>query len=613
MNIRRMFIILSILIVFSTINNLQAQSRRRYEYRRISDFSIKTFPKNIKVGRLVLEGTYNPSRLKGLKIYQESEAGLAKKVKVFYHKNHYKAIFNFQKRGRYTIEIGKVYKTKGWQMGLLTKISVGGSNKNIATLPFKKVTRVKDAFSYTKVFFKRLNELRKRYNLPAYIWDNKLAKIALSHSKVCVQLNYIAHNTPTDKTPRDRAKTVGYNSVGENMAGGRYPEGALNSLFSSIAHRNSILSANYTKVGIGVVSRGISYIVTVNFLNEASQYRFEKQYQKAISVLFKQLDVVKGTIWNTHAETKQRILKGIGYSFYKLKKYDKAMGYFEEAYKIDSSNKTLVKLLAYTYRRTDRYFKAIKLLKKINKSDSFDKKIDDTIKLTYYLWARFYDKKKDYENANKIYHKTLALYPRYFQAIKMYGYNFYKQKKYQKAIQVYSRAIKLKASNQKEEKEIKNFHLRIAYCYYKLKNYKQATNKYEKNIKLYPREVKNYRYLSSCYSKEKNYLKAVAVSKKALKLFPDDEKVKKDLNRALKSYAYSFYKAKNYEKAIVAFKNYLRYYPKQYIAHRSLGWCYFKKKNYTAAVKYFKRALALKSDDKSSQNGLKSSLKKLDK
>jgi len=53
-----------------------------------------------------------------------------------------------------------------------------------------------------------------------------------------------------------KAAGVSYRYAGENLAGAPTVEMAHNSLMNSPGHRANILNANFTKIGIGVVSGG---------------------------------------------------------------------------------------------------------------------------------------------------------------------------------------------------------------------------------------------------------------------------------------------------------------------------------------------------------------------
>ena len=70
---------------------------------------------------------------------------------------------------------------------------------------------------------------------------------------------YFAHESPTYGTPFEMMKSFGitYRAAGENIARGyRTPEAVVEAWMNSEGHRANILSAKYTKIGIGYVADG---------------------------------------------------------------------------------------------------------------------------------------------------------------------------------------------------------------------------------------------------------------------------------------------------------------------------------------------------------------------
>lgn len=79
--------------------------------------------------------------------------------------------------------------------------------------------------------------------------------------------NYFSHTSPTYGSPFDRIKAAGinYRAAGENIAQGqRTPQQVVQAWMQSPGHRQNILNANYTHIGVGFVEDG--YYWTQQFI-----------------------------------------------------------------------------------------------------------------------------------------------------------------------------------------------------------------------------------------------------------------------------------------------------------------------------------------------------------
>jgi uncharacterized YkwD family protein len=103
-----------------------------------------------------------------------------------------------------------------------------------------------------------VNQEREKKGLPALKADPELTKVARVKAKDMIDNNYFDHNSPKYGSPFDMLKQFGveYNTAGENLAGNSSVQGAHTSLMNSQGHRENILKADYTNVGIGVVDGG---------------------------------------------------------------------------------------------------------------------------------------------------------------------------------------------------------------------------------------------------------------------------------------------------------------------------------------------------------------------
>ena len=103
-----------------------------------------------------------------------------------------------------------------------------------------------------------VNQERARAGLQPLTMDINLVKLARMKGQDMIDGGYFAHNSPTYGSPFDMMKKYGvnYRYAGENLAGAPTVESAHTNLMNSPGHRANILNANYTKVGIGMVSGG---------------------------------------------------------------------------------------------------------------------------------------------------------------------------------------------------------------------------------------------------------------------------------------------------------------------------------------------------------------------
>jgi uncharacterized protein YkwD len=104
-----------------------------------------------------------------------------------------------------------------------------------------------------------LNNERKKRGLSVLTEDSKYQEIARDYASDLWTRHYFSHYTPEGKSVADRFNEAGINYlvVGENLALSPTEETAHTGLMNSEGHRENILSAEYSKVGIGVIDNGI--------------------------------------------------------------------------------------------------------------------------------------------------------------------------------------------------------------------------------------------------------------------------------------------------------------------------------------------------------------------
>lgn len=112
-----------------------------------------------------------------------------------------------------------------------------------------------------------LNNDRARYNLAPLVIDPALCRIARIKSEDMRDNQYFAHTSPTYGDVRQMLKQFGYSyaAAGENIAHHATIEKAQAAFLSSPGHRKNIMSAAYTKVGLGVAidKNGFVYLTQI--------------------------------------------------------------------------------------------------------------------------------------------------------------------------------------------------------------------------------------------------------------------------------------------------------------------------------------------------------------
>lgn len=96
-----------------------------------------------------------------------------------------------------------------------------------------------------------------------------LMDVAEAKSADMARNNYFSHTSPTYVSPFDQIKAAGinYRAAGENIAQGqRTPQQVVQAWMQSPGHRQNILNANYTHIGVGFVENG--YYWTQQFIQQ---------------------------------------------------------------------------------------------------------------------------------------------------------------------------------------------------------------------------------------------------------------------------------------------------------------------------------------------------------
>lgn len=103
------------------------------------------------------------------------------------------------------------------------------------------------------------NQEREAQGLEPLKVDTELSKVAREKSRDMATNNYFSHDSPNYGSPFDMMEQYGisYQTAGENIAKGQTsPEQVVNGWMNSEGHRENIMNANFTHIGVGYVEQG---------------------------------------------------------------------------------------------------------------------------------------------------------------------------------------------------------------------------------------------------------------------------------------------------------------------------------------------------------------------
>lgn len=112
---------------------------------------------------------------------------------------------------------------------------------------------------YEKEVIRLINVIRSQNGLKTLKENWELSRVARYKSQDMHDKHYFDHNSPTYGSPFTMMKSFGisYRSAGENIAKGqRTPQAVVNAWMNSTGHRQNILNASFTQIGVGYVADG---------------------------------------------------------------------------------------------------------------------------------------------------------------------------------------------------------------------------------------------------------------------------------------------------------------------------------------------------------------------
>lgn len=140
----------------------------------------------------------------------------------------------------------------------LTFLTVKPEEKGSIDLKFTQDKLTDDRESAQKMF-ELVNIERQKVGTERLVWDERLAKVGLAHSKDMFTRGYFSHFSPEGKDVGDRLQeaNINYTFAGENLALAPDVDRAHSGLMNSPGHKRNILDPAFSKIGIGAVDGGI--------------------------------------------------------------------------------------------------------------------------------------------------------------------------------------------------------------------------------------------------------------------------------------------------------------------------------------------------------------------
>jgi len=140
----------------------------------------------------------------------------------------------------------------------LSFLTVEPQSNELVSLNFKTDKITVDNAS-EKSMFADVNRERTSRNIAALSFSDSLTKVAESHCSDMFKRGYFSHYTPEGLSPFDRMSEADiiFNYAGENLALAPSENLAMNGLMQSPGHKANILSANFHRIGVGVIDGGI--------------------------------------------------------------------------------------------------------------------------------------------------------------------------------------------------------------------------------------------------------------------------------------------------------------------------------------------------------------------
>jgi len=209
---------------------------------------------------------------------------------------------------------------------------------------------------------------------------------------------------------------------------------------------------------------------------------------------------------------------------------------------------------------------------------------EEDLGIFYHFIGDTYSYENNDEKALEFYVKSINIKPRELSYIEV-ATIFEKNKKYDEAIDLYQRAIKLNPDNEQT-------YIDTADCYFEKRplNYEKAFEFYNKAIEINPKNEDAYQSLGILFFRQKKYQDVIDTYQIAIGLNLNDEWFYRLIGHA-------YYKLDNSKKAIKYHQKAIAINPNKSILYNDIGLDFFLDKSYKKAIESFKKAIELESSN----------------
>lgn len=145
------------------------------------------------------------------------------------------------------------------------------TNQNTIGLCSSEYIINSEDYQMSKEVLDLINKNRLENDLKELEIDRELNELAKIKAQDMLDNGYFDHISPTLGNPFEMIKNNGitYKTAGENIAGYKDMEGAVEAWMNSESHKNNILSNGYNYTGIGIVeSEQYGYIIVQLFIGK---------------------------------------------------------------------------------------------------------------------------------------------------------------------------------------------------------------------------------------------------------------------------------------------------------------------------------------------------------
>lgn len=259
--------------------------------------------------------------------------------------------------------------------------------------------------------------------------------------------------------------------------------------------------------------------------------------------------------------------------------YEKALEYFQQAFKIEPEDRYTLDGFGMTYFEMEQYDQAI---------EWFKRQLDPIVALTNL--SRTYRAKEDYDRAIEYAQQILRKDPENQIALNQLGINYRKKGKYEQSIKWFQKCLEI---NPRQKLAMDG----LAITYRKMGDYEQAIAWFEKELELHLDNKQAMNGLGITYGQMRDYEKSIYWFNKELKLDPNAKE-------AMNGLGITYREMEDYKQAIAWFEKELALYPDSIHGMNGLAITYRRMKNYQESIEWFENALKLKPNNQQCLNGL---------